>query len=145
MTPNTKGEVEMKTLVPSRNSRSPVNSHDTNLDAADVLPRRTVLRGALAVGCSLLVPAALLACGRQTETEDAPRTSAPDEAGPSPDTASPAQADAKVSQASVQYQDQPKGDQQCSGCIHFVGPNACRAVEGEISPEGWCILWAAQS
>jgi hypothetical protein len=134
MTPNTKGEVEMKTLASSRNSsRSPVNPHDTNLDAADVLPRRTVLRGAIAVGCSMLVPAALLACGRQTEPEEARRTSAPDEAG------------AKASQASVQYQDQPKGDQQCSGCINFVGPNACRVVEGEISPEGWCNLWAPQS
>jgi hypothetical protein len=138
MTPNTKGEVEMKTLASSRNSsRSPVNPHDTNLDAADVLPRRTVLRGALAVGCSLLVPAALLACGRQTETQDTPRTSAPDQAGPG--------GSEKASQASVQYQGQPRGDQQCSGCIHFVGPNTCEMVEGEISPEGWCNLWAPQS
>jgi hypothetical protein len=49
----------------------------------------------------------------------------------------------KVTQASVQYQTQPKGDQQCSGCRHFIADsNACKLVEGNISPDGWCVLWA---
>jgi hypothetical protein len=42
---------------------------------------------------------------------------------------------------SVQYQDTPKGDRQCSGCSLFVAPNACKNVSGEISPNGWCVLW----
>ena len=41
----------------------------------------------------------------------------------------------------VNYQDTPKGDRQCSGCSLFVAPNACKNVVGEISPNGWCVLW----
>jgi hypothetical protein len=41
----------------------------------------------------------------------------------------------------VNYQDTPKGDHQCSGCALFVAPNACKNVAGEISPNGWCMLW----
>jgi hypothetical protein len=44
-------------------------------------------------------------------------------------------------QKSVQYQNTPKGDRRCDGCSLFVAPNACKNVAGEISPEGWCILW----
>jgi hypothetical protein len=44
-------------------------------------------------------------------------------------------------QKSVQYQNTPKGDRQCSGCSLFVAPNACKNVAGEISPNGWCMLW----
>ncbi len=48
---------------------------------------------------------------------------------------------AKASQASVQYQDKPKGDQQCDNCLQFEAPNACKTVEGKISPKGWCAIW----
>ena len=48
---------------------------------------------------------------------------------------------AKASQASVQYQDKPKGDQQCDNCLHFEAPSACKVVEGSISPKGWCAIW----
>lgn len=41
----------------------------------------------------------------------------------------------------VNYQDTPKGDRQCSNCSLFVAPNACKNVTGEISPNGWCVLW----
>jgi len=44
-------------------------------------------------------------------------------------------------QKSVQYQNTPKGDRQCSGCGLFVAPNACKNVDGVISPNGWCMLW----
>lgn len=44
-------------------------------------------------------------------------------------------------QKSVQYQNTPKGDRQCDGCSLFVAPGACKNVAGEISPNGWCILW----
>jgi hypothetical protein len=52
---------------------------------------------------------------------------------------------AKVSKASVAYQTSPKGDQQCSNCAQFVPPNACNFVDGDISPSGWCQLWAKKS
>jgi hypothetical protein len=41
----------------------------------------------------------------------------------------------------VNYQDTPKGDRKCSECSLFVAPNACKNVTGDISPNGWCMLW----
>jgi hypothetical protein len=41
----------------------------------------------------------------------------------------------------VNYQDKPKGDRQCSGCSLFVAPKSCKNVAGDISPDGWCMLW----
>lgn len=125
--------------------------------------RRRVLRGALFFGCGLLVPAALIGCDRKEAgtpgpapgdapapqtgamQESPPETGAMPEAPADSDATAPAAA-AKVSQASVQYQDQPKGDQQCSGCLHFLPEsNACKLVEGQISPQGWCVLWARKA
>jgi hypothetical protein len=103
--------------------------------------RRVVLRGALAVGCGLLLPAALFGC--DSKKGENLTGAAPDSSPtPSADTAAPAET-AKVSQASVQYQSQPKGEQKCDGCLHFIAePNTCKLVEGQISPDGWCALWA---
>lgn len=135
---------------------------DTRTMQEEIPPRRVVLRGALAVGCGLLMPAALFGCGKKEadSTGAAPDMSAPPSAdsamqapadaaapeaspAPSADAAAPA---AKVSQASVQYQTQPKGDQQCSGCMHFIAEsNTCKLVEGQISPDGWCTLWAKKT
>ena len=63
----------------------------------------------------------------------------------SPLTSAKAAKAAKVSQASVAYQTSPKADQQCSNCAQFVPPNACNFVEGDISPSGWCQLWAKKT
>ena len=41
----------------------------------------------------------------------------------------------------VNYQDAPKGDRKCSGCSLFVAPKSCKNVAGDISPDGWCMLW----
>jgi hypothetical protein len=49
---------------------------------------------------------------------------------------------AKVSQASVAYQDKPKGDQSCSNCTLFEAPASCKTVDGTISPDGWCRIYA---
>jgi hypothetical protein len=77
--------------------------------------RRTVLRGALAAGCVLCLP-----------------------------QASHAQS-GKVSKAQAKYQDKPKGDQNCAKCLHFVAADStCKVVEGKVSPQGWCQLWAAK-
>ena len=87
--------------------------------------RRRVLRAALATGCSLWMPLVLAA------------------EQPKKDTTSPAK---KVPQASVQYQAKPKGDQKCSTCINFIAEsNTCKLVEGNVSPEGWCTLWAKKA
>ena len=49
---------------------------------------------------------------------------------------------AKVSQAAVAYQDKPKGDQSCVNCSLFEAPSSCKTVDGAISPDGWCRIWA---
>jgi hypothetical protein len=49
---------------------------------------------------------------------------------------------AKVSQAAVAYQGSPKGSQSCANCRLFVPPNACKQVEGVVSPNGWCRIWS---
>jgi hypothetical protein len=36
------------------------------------------------------------------------------------------------------YRDSPNQGRRCAGCTHFLEPNRCEIVEGEISPNGWC-------
>jgi hypothetical protein len=50
----------------------------------------------------------------------------------------------KISQADAKYQSTPKGEQRCDGCISFQPPNGCKFVQGDISPSGWCELFAAR-
>lgn len=75
-------------------------------------PRRTVLRALFAAGCVSCIP-------RLSRAETS-----------------------KVSKTQAQYQEQPKGDQKCANCMHFIAPDACALVEGSISPNGWCMFWA---
>ena len=56
---------------------------------------------------------------------------------------SPAQA--KMTQAAAKYQPDPKDGHQCDGCNFFIAPNACKMVDGDISPTGWCILWVKKA
>src|ERR1039458_8339261 len=102
----------------------------------EIPSRRVVLRGALAVGCSLFLPIALFGCDSKkgaTSTSAAPSNSPVTSAG----SAAPATA-GKVLQASVQYQAQPKGEQKCGSCVNFIAEsNTCKLVDGQISPEGW--------
>ena len=48
----------------------------------------------------------------------------------------------KLSKVQVQYQDSPKGIAMCATCTLFVAPRACKLVEGDISPSGWCNAYA---
>jgi hypothetical protein len=57
----------------------------------------------------------------------------------------PAEAQEKMSQADAKYQDTPKGDQRCDGCMLFEAPNACKVVEGQISPSAWCQLFVKKT
>jgi len=54
-------------------------------------------------------------------------------------------AQAKVAQTAVAYQDKPKGTQRCDDCSLFLAPNACKVVDGTISPQGWCSLFSAKT
>lgn len=62
-----------------------------------------------------------------------------------------AAAEAKVSQKAAEYQNSPKGNQQCSGCQNYIANaqdpkenGSCQVVEGSISPNDWCTLYAAK-
>jgi hypothetical protein len=52
-----------------------------------------------------------------------------------------ASAQAKMTQQQVSYQDTPRGPRQCDNCKLFEKPNACKSVEGVISPHGWCVIY----
>jgi len=45
----------------------------------------------------------------------------------------------------VQYQQTPKDGQQCSLCVNWQPPNACKVVAGTINPNGWCVAFAPKS
>ena len=111
----------------------------------EIPSRRVVLRGALAVGCGLVLPITLLGCDSKPAVV-AP-TAAP--AAPPPavkESAATSPAVTKVAQSAVQYQAQPKADQKCVDCMLFLaGTNTCQRVEGQISPEGWCLLWVKKA
>lgn len=110
----------------------------------EILSRRTMLRGALAVGCGLWIPVVFSGCDSR---KGAPSGSAAPGSAPasSANPAAPAAAK-KALQASVQYRTHPKGEQKCGQCQHFIAEsNTCHLVEGQIAPEGWCSLWSKKA
>ena len=56
-------------------------------------------------------------------------------------TLNPALAQPKISKVAVNYQDHPDGDKRCDKCIQFQPPDACKLVEGAISPQGSCRIF----
>ena len=54
---------------------------------------------------------------------------------------------------SLKYQGKPEGDKSCANCIQFVpGASAkdlggCKIMPGdtEISPQGYCMVWAKKA
>jgi hypothetical protein len=70
--------------------------------------------------------------------EGAPAGSAPEKGAMAPS--------GKISKAQAKYQDQPKGDQSCANCMHFIAESStCKVVEGKVSPNGWSMLWAKKA
>ncbi|MDA8127699.1 MAG: high-potential iron-sulfur protein [Betaproteobacteria bacterium] len=139
-------------------------------NAPDIPSRRAMLRGALAAGCGLLLPASLIGCSKKDEgspgseptapspdmvapanptpaqPEEPPPGQSSEPAAPPPSESAAPATPGKASQASVQYQDQPKDGKKCADCMHFVAEsNTCRLVEGKISPSGWCVLWTQKA
>jgi hypothetical protein len=58
---------------------------------------------------------------------------------------SEAPAGQKLAQADANYQSTPKGGQRCGICYNFQQPNGCKFVQGNISPDGWCQLFAPKA
>ena len=55
---------------------------------------------------------------------------------------SPAGASEKMTRQQAEYQDAPNGIYSCGMCTLFERPNACKVVEGEVSKDGWCKVFA---
>ena len=53
-------------------------------------------------------------------------------------------AQTKLTHEAAKYQDNPKDDQQCSGCVQFVAPASCKVVEDPVAASGWCQLFTAK-
>ena len=53
--------------------------------------------------------------------------------------------DSSGTKAQFKYQTKPNGAKKCSGCSLFAAPAACKVVKGKISPNGYCIAYAAKA
>ena len=57
-------------------------------------------------------------------------------------------ASAKTAKSAVGFQAHPNGKFSCGSCTSFLpsqDPNkagACKIVDGDIPPDGWCVLYA---
>jgi hypothetical protein len=47
-----------------------------------------------------------------------------------------------MSKQEAEYQDNPKDIRMCATCTLFDPPRACKVVEGDVSPSGWCKAFA---
>jgi hypothetical protein len=54
----------------------------------------------------------------------------------------PAAAADKMTRQQAEYQDTPNGIYSCGLCTLFERPKGCKVVEGEVSEDGWCKLFA---
>jgi hypothetical protein len=55
-----------------------------------------------------------------------------------------AQADAAatIDKKTADYVTHPVGGKQCSKCVQFIPPSACKLVKGTISPRGYCKFFS---
>jgi len=89
---------------------------DQSNDNRGALSRRRLLRaGAYAVGAATLIGVASTAATAQVK---------------------------KAAQKDAGYQDSPSGGKSCSNCRQFQAPSSCSVVEGPISGNGYCRLYA---
>lgn len=105
--------------------------------------RRTILLGTFAAGATL----ALSACKGKQEGKISGGTEPAAEAAPGTAQSQPRAveeaAPSKMSKEGAQYQDKPQDGRKCADCANFIAASkTCKVVDGEISPQGWCIFWA---
>jgi hypothetical protein len=54
-------------------------------------------------------------------------------------------ADNKMAKTAAQYQASPHGGQSCGKCSNYVAASSsCRVVDGPVSANGWCSLYAVK-
>ena len=47
----------------------------------------------------------------------------------------------KYTKERVGYRDQPYEGRTCAKCVLYAGDGKCAIVEGQVSPDGWCMQW----
>jgi hypothetical protein len=47
-----------------------------------------------------------------------------------------------MSKQDAEYQDTPRDIRMCATCTLFEVRRSCKVVEGDISPKGWCKVFA---
>jgi hypothetical protein len=47
----------------------------------------------------------------------------------------------KYTKERVGYRDEPYEGRTCAKCVLYTGHGECAIVEGEVSPNGWCVQW----
>jgi High potential iron-sulfur protein len=85
--------------------------------------RRSVLKAAVS-----LAGGALLTCALDAAAQQIPKFK-------------PKPAPKKHSKEKVGYRDEPYEGRSCAKCVLYQGHGECVIVEGEVSPEGWCVHW----
>jgi hypothetical protein len=83
--------------------------------------RRGVLKTALSLGGAALLAGALDSAAQQ---ESKPKATLK-----------------KRSKETVGYRDEPYEGRSCAKCVLYAGHGECVLVEGEVSPNGWCVQW----
>jgi hypothetical protein len=56
-----------------------------------------------------------------------------------------AQVAKKAAQSTAGYKASPNGSKSCSNCRHFQAPSSCNVVDGSISGDGYCNLYAKKA
>ncbi len=60
-------------------------------------------------------------------------------------TGSSVAAPSKMTQKVAGYRDKPMGSAHCDNCGVWQTPDACKLVQGPISPNGWCSLYSPKA
>jgi len=58
--------------------------------------------------------------------------------------ASKASATARLSRAAVHFETSASNGNNCGACKHFLAPSSCRFVEGSVSSDCSCWIWASK-
>jgi hypothetical protein len=101
-------------MLPARVWRGSQRSKEAQMDEKSRISRRSLLKGAMLVATGGMAAGVIVVRVAHAQ---------------------------KMSKADAKYQDTPKDGQKCSDCVYFQPPKSCAVVEGDVSPNGWTILF----
>lgn len=89
--------------------------------------RRGALKAVVTIGAGAVLAVALKATAEQPKAD--------------PPKANPKAALKKRSKEKVGYRDEPYEGRSCAKCVLYAGHGECILVDGQVSPDGWCVQW----